>query len=51
MLQPKDGKPYGWMEPTEWDAFAKWMEQQGQLENADIVQRSLTNEFLPGQGI
>jgi hypothetical protein len=27
------------------------MQQQGQLDNADIVQRSLTNEFLPGQGI
>ena len=51
VLQPKADKPYGWMEPAEWDTFAKWMEQQGQLENADVVQRSLTNEFLPGQGI
>jgi putative hydroxymethylpyrimidine transport system substrate-binding protein len=51
VLQPKEGRPYGWMEPAEWDTFARWMEQQGQLDNADIVQRSLTNEFLPGQGI
>ncbi len=51
VLQPKAGKPYGWMEPAEWDTFAKWMQQQGQIENAEIVQRSLTNEFLPGQGI
>ena len=29
VLQPKAGKPYGWMEPAEWDAFAKWMRAAG----------------------
>jgi len=51
VLQPREGKPYGWMEPGLWDAFARWMQQEGQLKDAQIVQRSLTNEFLPGQGI
>jgi putative hydroxymethylpyrimidine transport system substrate-binding protein len=51
VLQPSAGKPYGWMEPKEWDAFARWMEQEGQLKSGAIVQRAYTNEFLPGQGI
>ncbi len=51
VLQAKEGKPYGWMEPTEWDAFARWMEEEGQLEDAVVVQRAFTNEFLPGEGI
>jgi len=51
VLQAPQGKPYGWMEPREWAAFAKWMEEQGQLKNGAIVQRAFTNEFLPGEGI
>ena len=51
VCSPEADKPYGWMEPAEWDAFARWMEEQGQLDNADVVQRALTNEFLPGEGI
>jgi hypothetical protein len=51
VLQAKEGKPYGWMEPMEWDAFARWMEEEGQLEDAVVVQRAFTNEFLPGEGI
>jgi len=51
VLLPKAGKPYGWMEPAEWEAFARWMAQEGQLESAAVVQRAYTNEFLPGEGI
>jgi putative hydroxymethylpyrimidine transport system substrate-binding protein len=51
VLEPREGKPYGWMEPKEWDAFARWMEQEGQLRSGSVVQRAFTNEFLPGQGI
>jgi putative hydroxymethylpyrimidine transport system substrate-binding protein len=51
VLQAEDGKPYGWMEPAEWDAFATWMAQEGQLKDAGVVQRAFTNEYLPGQGI
>jgi putative hydroxymethylpyrimidine transport system substrate-binding protein len=51
VLLPKAGKPYGWMEPPEWEAFAQWMAQEGQLESAAVVQRAYTNEFLPGEGI
>ena len=51
VLQAKDGKPYGWMEPSEWEAFAQWMQRAGQLKNEAIGQRAFTNEFLPGQGV
>jgi putative hydroxymethylpyrimidine transport system substrate-binding protein len=51
VLLPKAGKPYGWMEPAEWDAFSRWMAQQGQLKDATVFQRAYTNEFLPGEGI
>lgn len=51
VLQPEAGKPYGWMDPAEWDTFARWMQQEDQLKDASIVQRAFTNEFLPGEGI
>ena len=51
VLQAKEGKPYGWMEPAEWDTFARWMHEEGQLEDSAVVQRAFTNEFLPGEGI
>jgi ABC-type nitrate/sulfonate/bicarbonate transport system substrate-binding protein len=51
VLRAPDGKPYGWMEPQEWDTFARWMEDTEQLRDAAVVQRAFTNEFLPGEGI
>jgi putative hydroxymethylpyrimidine transport system substrate-binding protein len=51
VLQAEQGKPYGWMEPREWDAFARWMQEEGQLKDGAVVQRAFTNEFLPGEGI
>jgi putative hydroxymethylpyrimidine transport system substrate-binding protein len=44
------GKPYGWQDPTEWNAFAGWMHQTGILKSTSAV-GAFTNEFLPGQGI
>jgi putative hydroxymethylpyrimidine transport system substrate-binding protein len=51
VLQAPEGKPYGWMEPVEWDRFARWMQEEGQLKDDAVVQRAFTNEFLPGEGI
>jgi len=51
VLFPADSsKPFGWMEPSEWEAFSQWM-----LRNK-LVKRlpndaALTNEFLPGEGV
>jgi putative hydroxymethylpyrimidine transport system substrate-binding protein len=44
------GKPYGWQDPTEWNAFAAWMHASGIIK-ATNANGALTNEFLPGQGL
>jgi putative hydroxymethylpyrimidine transport system substrate-binding protein len=45
-----DRRPFGWQNPREWEAYGKWM-----LDNKLITQLpdpgSLTNEFLPGEGV
>jgi putative hydroxymethylpyrimidine transport system substrate-binding protein len=51
VLQAPEGKPYGWMEPEEWEAFARWMQESEQLRSGAVVRRAFTNEFLPGEGI
>jgi putative hydroxymethylpyrimidine transport system substrate-binding protein len=48
---PPAGKPYGWMEPTEWSTFAAWMHTSGILNNASSLTGSFTNRYLPGQGL
>lgn len=45
-----DKRPFGWQEPREWEAFGRWMRERDLLER-DPAPTSLTNEFLPGQGI
>jgi putative hydroxymethylpyrimidine transport system substrate-binding protein len=43
-------KPFGWQEPAEWDAYGRWMEQNGLVKRPPNAARALTNEFLPGEG-
>ena len=48
---PRDrSKPFGWQEPSEWAAYARWMHDHQLLSRAGGVGQALTNEFLPGQG-
>jgi putative hydroxymethylpyrimidine transport system substrate-binding protein len=45
------GKPFGWQDPREWNAYATWMFEHdllGVRPNAGST--ALTNEFLAGQG-
>jgi putative hydroxymethylpyrimidine transport system substrate-binding protein len=44
------GKPYGWQDPAEWNAFATWMHDNGILKSSSAI-GAFTNEFLPGQGL
>jgi putative hydroxymethylpyrimidine transport system substrate-binding protein len=44
------GKPYGWQDPAEWNAFAAWMHDNGILKGASAI-GAFSNEFLPGQGL
>ena len=43
-------KPFGWMDENEWLAYAKWMNDNGQLKRPEDPRRALTTEFLPGEG-
>ena len=51
VLQAREGKPYGWMEPSEWEAFSRWMQSTGQLKDDAVAQSAFTNEFLDRQGV
>jgi len=46
-----DDKPYGWQDPAQWDAYGRWMEQNGLLKRPPNAAKALTNEFLPGEGL
>jgi putative hydroxymethylpyrimidine transport system substrate-binding protein len=49
---PEDrGKPFGWQEPGEWDAYGRWMFEQKLLKRQPDAAKALTNEFLPGEGL
>ena len=48
---PPEGKPFGWQNPTEWDAFSAWMEDNRLLENPADPRASYVNELLPGSGL
>jgi putative hydroxymethylpyrimidine transport system substrate-binding protein len=40
------GKPYGWMNPEEWEAFAGWMRDEGLIEGQPKASELLSNAFL-----
>ena len=48
---PPEGKPFGWQEPREWDAFAAWLDDNKLLENPPDPQAAYNNELLPGSGL
>ena len=50
LFQPPRGKPYGWQDPKEWNAFARWMRDNELLENLVNARGAFTNEYLPGTG-
>jgi putative hydroxymethylpyrimidine transport system substrate-binding protein len=50
LFQPPRGKPYGWQDPNEWNAFAKWMRDNELLEDAIDARGAFTNGYLPGAG-
>jgi putative hydroxymethylpyrimidine transport system substrate-binding protein len=48
---PPRGKPFGWQDPTQWDAFAAWMKDNRLLERPPDPRASYDNELLPGSGL
>jgi putative hydroxymethylpyrimidine transport system substrate-binding protein len=51
LFAPPRGKPFGWQDPAQWDAFAAWMQDNRLLERPPDARASYTNELLPGSGL
>jgi putative hydroxymethylpyrimidine transport system substrate-binding protein len=47
---PARGRPFGWQDPRQWEAYSRWM-LQNRLVRRSPSPASLTNEFLPGEGL
>jgi putative hydroxymethylpyrimidine transport system substrate-binding protein len=41
------GKPYGYMDPKQWEAFAGWMRDNGLIESLPQTSELLDNSYLP----
>ncbi|HEX2070733.1 MAG TPA: ABC transporter substrate-binding protein [Thermoleophilaceae bacterium] len=51
LFLPTRGRPFGWQDPDEWQAFAAWMRENRLLTEIPDAGGAFTNEFLPGQGL
>jgi len=51
VFYPEKAKaPFGWQDPAAWEKFGAWMLDNGLIDIAPS-NGSITNEFLPGEGI
>jgi putative hydroxymethylpyrimidine transport system substrate-binding protein len=48
---PPRGRPFGWQDPRQWDAFSAWMKDNRLLERPPDADASFDNELLPGSGL
>jgi putative hydroxymethylpyrimidine transport system substrate-binding protein len=48
---PPRGKPFGWQDPEQWDAFAAWMQDSDLLEQPADARGAFENGLLPGSGL
>jgi len=46
---PRDGRPYGYMDPDRWIEFSGWMRDNGQLDSVPAPSAVLSNDYLPGE--
>jgi putative hydroxymethylpyrimidine transport system substrate-binding protein len=42
-----EGRPYGYMDPKEWEAFTAWMRDNGLIESLPAPSELLDNGYLP----
>jgi putative hydroxymethylpyrimidine transport system substrate-binding protein len=47
LLAGAEGRPYGYMDPAQWRAYAGWMAGHGLIPQAPATGEVLTNELLP----
>jgi putative hydroxymethylpyrimidine transport system substrate-binding protein len=45
------GKPFGWQDGRQWDAYGRWMYANKLLKRPPDAASAMTNEFLPGEGL
>jgi putative hydroxymethylpyrimidine transport system substrate-binding protein len=48
---PPSGKPWGWQDATQWNAYGQWMMSQHLISNPEAIADASTNELLAGQGL
>jgi putative hydroxymethylpyrimidine transport system substrate-binding protein len=49
LLLPKDTKhPYGYMDPSQWQEFAQFFADNGEIKALPQIDDVLTNDLLPG---
>jgi putative hydroxymethylpyrimidine transport system substrate-binding protein len=48
---PPEGRPYGWQDPEQWDAFSAWMMESGLLQQPPDPPSAYENGLLPGAGL
>jgi putative hydroxymethylpyrimidine transport system substrate-binding protein len=46
-----DERPFGYQDLREWQRYADWMLDEGQIKRPQTVEQAVTNEFLPGEGL
>ncbi|MBV9214008.1 MAG: ABC transporter substrate-binding protein [Actinobacteria bacterium] len=49
LFDPPKGRPFGYQDPNDWNAFAAFMQRAG-LISASTARGAFTNALLPGQG-
>jgi putative hydroxymethylpyrimidine transport system substrate-binding protein len=47
LLAPPQGRPYGWLDPGAWRAYAQWMADHDLISSAPPTNEVLTNGLLP----
>jgi putative hydroxymethylpyrimidine transport system substrate-binding protein len=47
LLAPPQGRPYGYLDPSAWQAYAAWMARHGLISRPPSPSDLLTNELLP----
>ena len=48
---PTHGHPWGWQDPTQWNAFGQWMMDNKLISDPNAITDASTNELLAGQGV
>jgi hypothetical protein len=48
---PPANEPWGWQNPTPWNAYGQWMMSNHLISNPNVLANPDSNEILAGQGI